>query len=470
LIISTEENILRTLLATKGVATTVSGANWLVKALHPSDPSVYCEGIPDNSCLPTVVQNFQMTKVLSAPEATTPSDTWAFNSTLLPHPVNFMYWNALCGDTADSGTFLNSQLSGATHEEKFVTLKNIAQRWRLAYAAVTVYQDGPSLANQGEITVCQTSIAPRSCRAGGVNDMNDCMTCSVTLQQYSAEDVPQFETAVSCPNCYVARSKEGAYVPLRLTDTSQQWTSEEDDVALALLTTQSGAGDNAWYSLPVSTAAYANIDVFPHYTSEDGDLNPCYVEVSDTHIAHGLHGSRTSKMLSGAMAHICGRNISRQTSFQFVFRYGIEMLVAPGTLLSPQAKLSPLADYQAIHNYFRIARELKDAYPAAYNDLNKLWNVLSGVVKQITPIIRPFAPRLSLGLDAGVKAGNAIQGIVRSTRRKAKGKPKQKKKQQPPKKIQTVAKVDKKKDTAAMQKRVQTLNAAAQEPFYYSGI
>lgn len=415
---------------------TNSGANWCIKALHPSDASVYSTGIPDGNPLPTVVQNFQMTATISAPVGEGQLDTWEYNSTLLPHPVNFMYWESNSGVVSDSGTILNTQLDGTSHSEKYENLVSMAQRWRLSHASVTLYQDGPSLADQGEIVVCQPICLPRTvnCSVGVINagDVKDVVN-SERINMYSAEDLPVYETCITSPNAYAARSRDGAYVPLKLTETCQDWCSEENDVGTTIYkeSNYAHAGlSSAWSSLPGHTNEIMTANVFPHWTgnSNADELAPMSID-APVGGPVDLFGQRTSKMMSDGVAHICVRNIARATSLQLVFRFGVEMQVHPSSVLGPQAKMPPGPDEAALKSYYTIIRELKDAYPASYNTIGKLWDIISATARNI--VIPMLGPVAGTALKGVVKVGDVIR-----TRR-------QKKRELP------IASQDKNKSTAA---------------------
>jgi len=93
-------------------------------------------------------------------------------------------------------------------------------------------------------------------------------------------------------------------------------------------------------------------------------------------------------------------------------RCGFEIQVPAGSLYSPQLKMSPPHDAVAIENYFQIARQLKDAYPADYNDLGKIWDVISGAAKAVAPFLSaiPVAgPALAAGLPLVAGAGDAVR-------------------------------------------------------------
>lgn len=78
----------------------------------------------------------------------------------------------------------------------------------------------------------------------------------------------------------------------------------------------------------------------------------------------------------------------------FYYRGGWEYQVAPSTTLVSFAKTSPVYDPQALATYFKISRELKDGYPADYNDLGKILDVIKGAAKTVLPIASSVFPVL----------------------------------------------------------------------------
>jgi hypothetical protein len=123
-------------------------------------------------------------------------------------------------------------------------------------------------------------------------------------------------------------------------------------------------------------------------------------------------------MLNGTWAFLCARNLALTTSFTFFVRCGIEMQVVPSSVLAPQLKLSPPQDEAAIRTYFAIARELKDGYPADYNDAGKIWDAISSTVKKILP----FAENIpGIGGAARAVSGMMTMGDkIRASRQKKK--------------------------------------------------
>lgn len=393
-----------------------SGSDWCLKALHPSDPLTEVRGIPDRSAVPSVLMNYQATYTLTPPASAT--TTWEFNSSLLPHPLAFMYWaRGVAGSMVDEGNFMNPQVPGATHTTQYVAFTELAQRWRLAYMSVTVYQDAPALSDQGTIVVSQPPVegikVSYSCpnaSSGGI------LLATSPMQFYTAEDYPLYTLSQSMPNAYFGQSKYGAYVPLKLTETCQQWTSTEGQVVPCQTVPLSGSGRQYW--LPFSAG-----NPFPFPTGITGG----HGSWSTSGSTGTVEGDATSPMLNGSWAHICAKNLSVNTSYSFFIRCGIEMQVSPNSTLAPQLKLSPPHDDLALESYFAISRELKDAYPADYNDLGKIWDVISDVAKEVLPLVRmigPYGKAVSTAGNFVVGAGDNIRNRrkLRKQQKKAKGK------------------------------------------------
>jgi len=359
-----------------------SGADWCVKALHPSDPLTEVRGIPDHSAVPSLLMNYQATHTLRCDPAA--AGSWEFDACLLPHVIAPMYF-----DVRDNivplgleTQLMNPQIDGALHVDKYASFIAMAQRWRLAYMSVTVYQDGPDLANQGTIAVSQPPVSPRRIPLSQSMATGSTVIAAPMGVVYTAEDHPSFITSQSMPNAYINRSREGAYVPLKLTETCQDWLSEEDSVCYpnGSFTTNPGC----------FTLHNSQVDQFPLVS-----LPSTWVPVNGG-FTTPMQAFVTTAMMNGTFAHICARNLSVQTSYTFYVRMGVEMQVSPSSSLAPQLKLSPPYDKLALDTYFSVARELKDGYPADFNDLGKIWDVISRAMRFVEPMLNvgfgPYGP------------------------------------------------------------------------------
>jgi len=419
----------------RSLGNTPSGSDWCLKALHPSDPIVEVRGIPDHSAIPSICMNYQTTVTLTPdPGFTGP---WAFDMALLPHPINFGWIKTYAESdptTCVLQTVLNSQLDAASHQEAYQSFSKQAERWRLAYASVTVYQDGADLTNQGTMVVAQVPSEPRY-RA--VHGPLDCLTADPgvlwtyprleiwdTDENCESSDVPRFDSSQGMPNAYFGRSREGAYVPLKLTQTCQDWTSAADEVYFTYALSRNPASQAI--QIPTGPTTTDPDSHFPHFSDTAGSLAPACVDVKAGGGGYVVNGTPTSPMLSGNLAHICARNLALTTSYSFFFRFGIEMQVKPFSLLAPQMKLSPPYDPVALDAYFAIARELKDAYPADYNDLGKLWSVIKTAASYALPMLARAGPYGKLASTVGrlaITGGDTIQQVATNRRAGRSGAP-----------------------------------------------
>lgn len=377
--------------------TTENGKNWCIKALHPSDPLTEVDGIPDDCCFPSILVNYQSTYTLKPAAAAT--GTWSFDGQLFPHPIGLMSVE-LTDSTQDHTPveFLNSQITGNNHAEKYGNFAADFVRWRLAYAGVTVYQDGPDLSNQGTMTVCQrplefnrTYLSTTGTSTSGVG-----VTVPMLPVLTAGDDiVPVFENCQNMPSAYFNNSKAGCYAPMRLSNTSHEWKSRLNAVTFNASTTASDTLNYVVVPYAATPASYPFISLTAAWAKSGAP--PTY------------GGDPTSDFCNAYAVDICARNMSVNTSMTFFVRMGFEVQVDPGTMMSPFQKLSPPYDPTALATYQLISRELKDAYPADYNDLGEIWNVIKGVAHAVAPALNAVVP--GLGLLGGVP--DVLEGVYR---------------------------------------------------------
>lgn len=386
------------------LGTTESGKDWCLKALHPSDPITEVLGIPDESSMPTAHLNFQSTFTVSPAVGAT--GTWEFNATLLPHPVNFMFLEKddSTGPMAPVN-FMNSQLTNDTHNGKYASLLSLAQRWRMSYMSVTAYQDGPDLANQGTLVAAQVPVSPLVLNASfGAENTGVCHALA-HIHAYEASSKASFSTMQAMPNAYFGRSKEGLYAPMKLTRTHQKWTGRTDSVLHLPNLVGLDASRIGQWDLPAEPELCTD---FPHVNIlSAGGANGQAVE----------YGEATSPFLNDTVVHLSARNLAVTTSFTFFVRMGLEIQCLPSSPYSTHLKLSPAEDSVAISNYFAISRQLKDGYPADYNDLGKIWDVISGIAKQVGPLlagIPVYGAPLSAAVTGAAGFGDFVASRIRS--------------------------------------------------------
>lgn len=373
------------------------GAAWCLKALHPSDPLVELKGVPDINCVPSTLVNYQSTFRIANTEAT---DTWNFSAQFHPNPVNFGFSVNVHDDGTLAGfrALPNAQLEGSTLLAKAGSWKAISDRWRLAYFGVTVHCDAPALSNQGTLVVCQKPYEPRERTVSAKNVDNVYVTFPPLVfpdGNYPVgpvgTDFPNYAAAIAYPNSYMGQARDGCYIPLKLTRTFQDWHSDADMVAWSTSTSVSGsAGDNQAILIPNTSAllSYPHPDLPVTYFNSAGTALTC--------VPFPRNGS-------DIVADLCGKNLASSTGFVIEVRAGFEIQALPGTMFSPLLKTPVGYDLKAIEAYALVSRELKDAYPADYNDLGKLWDVIKRVSGYLAPMLS-MVPKVGVFLGPAAAA------------------------------------------------------------------
>jgi hypothetical protein len=227
-------------------------------------------------------------------------------------------------------------------------------------------------------------------------------TCPIAMFN-PAEEGPNFSRSQAMPNAMMGKSKEGAYAPLKLTDTVQDWHTTRNDYAVMQQSTLGPPSQTAFTRLEP-----ANQPCWPFWSQMAVVANLS----NNTYVAN-----RIVDLMQDNVCHISARNLSDTTSYAFHFRMGIEAQLAPSSTLTPQLKLSPPYDPVALETYFRLSRELKDGYPADYNDFGKMWDAISSAVRQLKPALNAVLPGLGSAAGGVAKLGDTI----RSNRQKRRG-------------------------------------------------
>lgn len=395
------------------MGSTSSGTDWCIKALHPSDPITEVRGIPDQSAAPSMFVNYQTVATISP--AVNAVGTWAVDMQLIPHPIAFAAYTRTDSIGTVTSEILNSQLTGGDHVNKFDNFRNTFQRWRLAYAAVTIYQDGPDLANQGTVVAAQKPVEVVNIQpsVGNLNGLYTAPFGCCPSFDLTATQLPDYNSSQAMPNAYFGRSREGVYVPLKLTNTHQQWHGMHDLQYQATgnsLVTNPGLHTYLQSNLPFSGNPIS-VGQYPFTT-----LNTLhYYQVDGSN--GSLAGAPTSAFCNGNWADISFKNLAVTTSLSLFFRFGFECQTLPGSPYSPQLKLSPPYDPQAIATYFAISRELKDGFPADFNDLGKIWQSIKEVASNLAPVVEvlPYGSQIVAAGKLAGKFGDKLVGALTRT-------------------------------------------------------
>lgn len=378
------------------------GAQWCLKALHPSDTVVQAPGVPDENCMSTVVLNYQTVHSITVPAGT--GDGWQCDVQLTPHPIQFARYStatsAGVGISNPSVPIFNSQLVAATHKARYDMLTDMASAWRLVYFGCTAALDAPALSNQGTVVVCQKPVKASYFQTGHAT------ACARKIAVYNVDALPNYDVSQAMPAAYYSLAKEGAYVPLRLSRTSQNWTCPADGVVVsddyAVGAWGQGIDDSEAFRIAGAAGAptgQMSSSMFPTCTQPywDGGVD-------------AMAGDVSSPLLNDYVADLSFRGLSAAAGVKLFLRVGIEFLVPPASVLSAQLRMSPGYDPLAMSKYFQISRQLKDAYPEEYNEKNILWNIIRKVASAAAPMLSAV-PSVGPLLSAGAGVLGALPDI-----------------------------------------------------------
>lgn len=394
------------------LSSTPEGRAWVTKALHPADPITDCRGIPDESNAPTVVVTYNTVQRLSFSAA---GPSWGFDLTVMPNVIcqGFARVYDSTGVTVGLVNFLNQGLTppgvpAPSYAQLLAQFRSMGiEAHRLVYMGVTAYQDGPALADQGTIVGAQWEVARKKYCTTFVNGAGLGTHGPLATRRavtYQDSDFAQYERSQYLPNAYFSMSKAGAYLPLRLQGRS--WVTDAD-LELPLVEASLFPGRDDMNYIPAAAPGTPTAP-FPA-------LDPVWYEGA----TGALHGDSVYRPLNHIWGGLSARNLSPQTSFAFYYRVAIECRVSPTSVFASQVRMSPMYDPTALAAYVRISRELKDAYPADYNDLGKIWEVIKQAARVVLPVISGLGP-IGAAVGAGGSAALGLVDAIRARREAAK--------------------------------------------------
>lgn len=420
---------MRSVLEATGVefGATPAGRAWCIKALNPAEVGLETSGAPDKSSARTLVLQYEMETRIAFPSAAGSPNSWGLDAQFIPHPVNFMF-GRFKDDTGGYvaqplGVFecLNDKMPGDGHAEKFRAFMQEVTVYRLAYAGLTLRLDAPSTDCQGTLLACQRVInnyeygisgsvitiqAPQKAAASAPSVGASVYSAICPLPKLCVwpgeNGIPgpsqPVYTRCAIPNHYSGDAKEGVYVPLHLTENALRWRGYSDSVVW----TPRGATDAQFAPLIVSTHEELGVEG-PHPT-----LTGAYF---DAEHGVGCYDALTAPFLSDVACDICLTNLSPKASLNLTFRIGIEVQVQPQSALQGQVRIAPPHDPLALTSYFAVTRQLKDAYPASYNDWGKIWGVIKRAASTVLPLAAPLLGSNPIGAAVMSLAPMAIRGV-----------------------------------------------------------
>jgi len=359
------------------------------------------QGVPDQTVQASAMLTYQNNYVFAAPSTV----DWTISFRFFNDPTapgSFLAQNMDSTNPA-SGTLVNATLADTLPNA--LTAWNSVERWRCCYYGVTVYLDAPAVANQGSIVVAQHPAIP-VCYG---HPMSASLYVLVPqLVRYQEGDTPAYATLMQMPNSFMGLAKDGAYIPLRLDSNHAVWHDHRDISVDA--TGQYWSPTSIQSAVPANHAATSGLYVVDSAYQSGGNWGG------------GLH----LLPCTSGVASVSLQGLSKDATVRIVVRHGYEVQVLPGTAYAPFLRMAPGLDLQAVDTYYAVARSLKDSYPAEYNDLGKLWNVIKTIISKIAPAAIPVVESLPGGkaivaVTRGIgQLGNIAMGTQKVRRRQKK--------------------------------------------------
>lgn len=407
------------------VTQTPQGSDWLKKALSPSHPTIKIKGVPDLYSGATAFIEHKVRYRLSIPAAIKDTaTTWGFSLTHGANPIAplcVLYTDQT--GPAEGPLSLYNSLAGAGESAmlRIASWNARVERHRLVYGSVTLNLDAPATASQGSWMAANVPAEPEMRSVSGVITTAQAAQTVKSAGSSASLGALALESAQIVPLCayyaeedYVAAASRlrmqpgygygvmapgaetgGCYV-IQTLDPLGKFVGQRD--RCAYLSKQGGVLDDA------------NADgVYPYLTGVDeagvlvGGITSPYQDST------GLHpGSMGPPLANLTSSQVLVEGLSPEATVIVDLIQGWEVVSVPNGPFMPFVNQSPLVDPVAIEAYQVIRRQLKDAYPAAYNDWDKLFSVIRKIASVVLPAIGMMGPVGS----AVAAAGSALVGAL----------------------------------------------------------
>lgn len=387
------------------LGSTAQGAEWATKALHPSDPVSPVHGAPDLEARPSTLVTFNAMVKISPPAGLSATDTWDVDILNTPDPVCFATWATdktgnYAGSLLDrlhftagiNNRFLNPQVSGSgatpelAYAAKVSTFHDSVESFRLAYYGATTHLDAPALSNQGTVCAVQFPYETESLSVSNYNLTGVKVEAMRSMTMIPFAQMPDYTGIQNMPNAMFGPARDGVYLPFKLSTEDLHYRNCDD---LRVTHTDWDATNSTTFSAASNSLSMTTSTGLCNLLAPTAD---CVVTA-----AGATSGGRMLPRATSNLGMTSFRGLSATASVQMYVRCGFELCVLPSTVYSPFLRNPAPYDASAIQAYFAMARTLKDAYPADFNDLGKMLEFLGGVAEKVLPLAVPqLAPLIPM--------------------------------------------------------------------------
>lgn len=405
------------------------GRDWLVRALHPASEK-RSPGLPDESATFVLRPDFRIVSTISAPSGAAawdcymwipPGDCNALYWATAPSPADFSTSNPPAG--AEVGVIqlqTNGVYNSATrpYEANFgggtvQALTNVPglrpAGFRHQFKSVTVEQIASAVSDQGQVYAGQFSPMLRT--AGlvicsgydsgiSIPGSDPPINYSLIGQQYTTI-LPSDESSLSRmnPDFYQCPSREGVYMPLRLSGPSQPFARSVTGGAVHNVGGGAGYLSQCGMESPIGalmTPTTGELEATP-------TVLPWVFQVS-TNFATILPSTPLSipgrlQLDSGYdhmnMGVIIFRGLTGSSgggfgaALQVKVIAGLEVAPVPSQGSSVFAGKPATYEPRAMEAYYRLCLELKGVYPARFNSFEDILDAIGDAAKKVWNNVEP---------------------------------------------------------------------------------
>lgn len=383
------------------LATTPGGKAFTMKALHPSEHTIKSARVPGGNRNSVAIQadmvvTLPMPDVPDAIVRVTQSPNIAIPAMvefLQPNYAQTQYVYDLF-NPAFGGEM--KQLPALSFAGEFFGQKiqpNVKE-YRITSQSVTVELVAPAVADQGTII---SAIYNTPSMTGQYNMPLDLGDGNVGMSVYPdfcfIETPPDDSKLILGTTAFTGKARDGVYQPLKLT--SFKWRNANDPTM------------------------YFNVnnmcDPSQKYNLTPGDNFYFPFVLDGTNADPGSWESRPPlpKMCGSSVGITYLKGLSKDASVRVRMRQVVEITALPSTVYAPMLEPALPPDETALKMYFEISAKMKDGYPASYNDLGRLKDIITTIGKQVLPSVEPFLAAIP-GVGTALTAAKAVIPMVKT--------------------------------------------------------
>lgn len=355
------------------LATTPGGKAFTYEALHPSSHEYSTTRVPGGN-IKSVALRCEMIQELPIADDGTEVDIHVIPNPLVPacmgtvppagastQPMYANFYNAAFGGSFTVGP--TTAHTGAVMGNFLSTVQN----YRITAQCVTAEIIASALTDQGSVVGYQADLPPMTVQPAIIDPAT---TVAVRTDVHVHYPPPNISQGLLGTVAYTSKAKDGIYMPLKLTDF--EWKTASDR---CVAITGTAAGQSSVTCLTENRGC-AEPMLWPYFENRTGFTNFGNLVAIPKSCGYNVGIIRFAGLLKGATVRVRVRQV-------------VEINARPGTTFAPLLEMPLPPDEVALRMYQEVSGRMQDGYPASYNDLGRLKNVIMGLAKKVLPYVEP---------------------------------------------------------------------------------